>query len=160
VELSERYAEGQATWEDLSRLERKAEDLADVAEQRQLRGWNAARTAARAAAEQALVAAQRSAERATSDPDLVLEHFGNPFRPLTLSPNLLCWQDNTVVRLAQAAYDDRRLPSGTLDNTRLAILADALEEAGCADEQILTHLRSGVAHYRGCFVVDALLGKS
>ena len=159
VEFSERYAEGQGTLEELGRLERVAEDYADLAEQAQLRGWNAARTAARAAAEQAQVAAQRAAEKA-ADLDLVREHFGNPFRPLTLSPDLLSWQDKTVVRLAQAAYDDRRLPSGILDNTRLAILADALEEAGCAAEQILTHLGGGGAHYRGCWAIDLLLGKT
>jgi hypothetical protein len=44
--------------------------------------------------------------------------------------------------------------------SQTAIVADALEEAGCSDEQILGHLRSGGEHYRGCFVVDALLGKS
>jgi hypothetical protein len=95
-----------------------------------------------------------------SDADLIRDQFGNPFRPLALSPELLSWQEETVIRLAQAAYEERILPTGTLDNTRLAILADALEEAGCADEQILGHLRGGSSHYRGCFVVDAFLGKS
>jgi hypothetical protein len=85
--------------------------------------------------------------------------FGNPFRPIIISSAVMLWNDATVVRLAQAAYDERILPAGALDNTRLAFLADALEEAGCTDEQILTHLRSDTAHYRGCFVVDALLGK-
>jgi hypothetical protein len=72
----------------------------------------------------------------------------------------LTWNDAAVVCLAQAAYDERILPTGTLDNARLAVLADALEEAGCTDVQILTHLRGGGEHYRGCFVVDALLGKT
>jgi hypothetical protein len=64
-----------------------------------------------------------------------------------------------VVCLAQAAYENRQLPPGLLDNARLAVLADALEEAGCQDPVILGHLRSGGEHVRGCFVVDALLGK-
>jgi hypothetical protein len=34
------------------------------------------------------------------------------------------------------------------------------EEAGCTDEQILTHLHGGGEHYRGCWVIDLLLGKS
>jgi hypothetical protein len=72
---------------------------------------------------------------------------------------MLAWNDGTILRLAQAAYEDPILPAGTLDNTRLLILADALEEAGCTDEQILTHLRSGGEHYRGCWVIDLLLGK-
>jgi len=85
--------------------------------------------------------------------------FGNPFRCVTVSSVVVSWNDAIVIRLAQAAYDERILPAGTLDNARLAILADALEEASCTDEQILTHLRDGGEHYRGCFVVDALLGK-
>jgi hypothetical protein len=86
--------------------------------------------------------------------------FGNPFHPIAISPVLVFWNDGIVRLLAQSAYDDRILPAGTLDNTRLLILADALEEAGCTHEQILTHLRSGGDHYRGCWVIDLLLGKS
>jgi hypothetical protein len=92
--------------------------------------------------------------------DSLREIFGNPFRPVTISPAYRSWNEATVVHLAQAAYDNRFLAAGTLDNARLAVLADALEEAGCSDEQILEHLRSGGEHYRGCFVVDALLGKT
>jgi hypothetical protein len=44
-----------------------------------------------------------------------------------------------------------------LDNARLAILADALEEAGCTDQEILAHCRGGGEHVRGCGVVDLLL---
>jgi hypothetical protein len=93
-------------------------------------------------------------------PDLLREVFSNP---LVIPPEIdrawLRWQDGTVSRLAQAAYDGRRLPSGILDNMRLAILADALEEAGCHDQPILSHLRSGADHVRGCFLLDALLEK-
>jgi hypothetical protein len=64
-----------------------------------------------------------------------------------------------VVRLAEPAYQERHLPADTLDLARLAVLADALEEAGCQDVQILGHLRSGGEHYRGCHILDALLGK-
>lgn len=91
--------------------------------------------------------------------DLLRDIFGNPFHAVTLSPPWLTWNSSTVVRLAQAAYDNRILPAGTLDDARLAVLADALEEAGCTEESILGHLRDGGEHYRGCFVVDALLGK-
>jgi hypothetical protein len=159
VELSERFADEQAEWKDLLIRAYEAKELADTAERLQLMGRNAARTAALAGAQNAREAARRASE-AAADADLVREHFGNPFRLLNLSPNVLSWQDKTVFRLAQAAYENRILPAGILNNTRLAILADALEEAGCTDEQILTHLRSGGDHYRGCFVVDALLGKS
>jgi hypothetical protein len=85
--------------------------------------------------------------------------FGNPFRPASLSPAVLAWNDATVVRLGQAAYDERHMPEGSLDNGRLAVLADALEEAGCSDADILDHLRGPGPHVRGCWVVDLLLGK-
>src|SRR5262249_41652079 len=53
--------------------------------------------------------------------------------------------------LARVADEDRKLPAGGLDLTRLAILADALEEAGCAEASILSHLRGPGPHVRGCF---------
>ena len=81
--------------------------------------------------------------------------FGNPFRPVTLGP---AWRTPIVLCLAEAAYDDRSLPSGTLDPDRLAVLADALEDAGCSDADILSHLRGPGLHVRGCYVVDRLLG--
>jgi hypothetical protein len=62
--------------------------------------------------------------------------------------------------MSQAIYDDRQLPRGTFDNGRLAVLADALEEAGCDNADVLAHLRDGGDHVRGCWVVDGLLGKS
>jgi hypothetical protein len=86
--------------------------------------------------------------------------FGNPFRPVTIAPAVLAWNDAAVVRLAQAAYDERHLPAGTLDNGRLAILADALEEAGCTDADILGHLRGPGPHVRGCWPLDLCLGKT
>jgi hypothetical protein len=64
-----------------------------------------------------------------------------------------------VVKLARAAYEARRLPAGTVDGARLAVLADALEEVGLTDAEVLTHLRSGGPHVRGCFAVDVLLGQ-
>ena len=42
---------------------------------------------------------------------------------------------------------------------RLPILADALEEAGCADAGLLSHLREPGDHVRGCWALDLILGK-
>jgi hypothetical protein len=81
---------------------------------------------------------------------------GNPFRPVTLPP---ASQTATIVALAQAAYDERDLPSGHLDPARLAVLADALEEAGCDQANLLAHLRGPGPHVRGCWALDLLLGK-
>ena len=58
------------------------------------------------------------------------------------------------------AYDERLMPSGELDLGRLAVLSDALEEAGCTSAEILTHLRSPGPHVRGCWALDLILGKS
>ena len=82
--------------------------------------------------------------------------YGNPFRPVVLKP---AWQTSTVVALAHATYDNRILPAGTLEPDRLAVLADALEEAGCDNPDILGHLRGPGPHLRGCWVVDLILGK-
>jgi hypothetical protein len=78
--------------------------------------------------------------------------FGNPFRPVTLTPALLAWNDGTAARLAHAIYEDRAFD-------RLPILGDALEEAGCDDADILAHCRGQGEHVRGCWVVDLVLEK-
>jgi hypothetical protein len=62
-----------------------------------------------------------------------------------------------VLSLAEAAYQERLLPSGELDPQRLAVLADALEEAG-AEGDLLAHLRGPGPHVRGCWALDAALG--
>jgi hypothetical protein len=87
--------------------------------------------------------------------------FGNPFRPpLPLTPSLLECQTGLIMRMANAIYEERSLPSGHLDAARLAVLADALEDAGCSqDREVLLHLRGSGDHVRGCFAVDLLLNR-
>jgi hypothetical protein len=82
--------------------------------------------------------------------------FGNPFRPIAIESAL---RTPDVLRLAEAADEERSLPSGHFDNARLAVLADALEEAG-ASGPLLEHLRSPGPHVRGCHALDAILGKA
>jgi hypothetical protein len=85
--------------------------------------------------------------------ELLRDLFGNPFPPAELIGQAwLAWNSGTVLRLAQAIYDQRAFD-------RLPVLADALEEAGCTDAAILDHCRGGGPHVRGCWVVDLLLGK-
>lgn len=82
--------------------------------------------------------------------------FGNPLRPWPpLPPGLLRWNDSLTKRLARAVYEEGSRP-GTLAHDRLAVLADALEEAGCTNQEILSHLREPSLHVRGCWVLDAL----
>jgi hypothetical protein len=83
---------------------------------------------------------------------LLHDIFGNPFRPISIPPAVLAWNDGTLPRLAQAIYEERAF-------NRLPILADALEDAGCNDADILRHCRGGGEHVRGCWVVDLVLGK-
>jgi hypothetical protein len=88
---------------------------------------------------------------------LIHDLLGNPFRPVAADP---AWITPAVVRIAQAAYSERTLPSGELNPARLAVLSDALEEAGCGAAELLSHLRSAGPHVRGCWAVDLCLGKS
>jgi hypothetical protein len=90
----------------------------------------------------------------------IRELFGNPFRPVTIEPSWLRWNGGTVAHLAQAAYNERTLPSGELDRGRLTVLADALEDAGCTVAALLDHLRGPGTHVRGCWAIDHLLGKA
>jgi hypothetical protein len=90
---------------------------------------------------------------------LLRDTFGGPLRPLPpLAPSVLRWNGGTVKRLAEEVYQERLLPSGHLDPHRLAVLADALEEAG-AEAELIAHLRGPGPHCRGCWAVDLLLGK-
>jgi hypothetical protein len=81
----------------------------------------------------------------------------NPFHSVALKR---AWLTPTIVSLAEAAYEHRIMPAGTLDPDRLAVLADALLEAGCDDAAIIGHLRRpGAVHVRGCWCLDLLLNK-
>jgi hypothetical protein len=83
-----------------------------------------------------------------------------PFRPTSIPTPVLAWNAGCVVKLTTGIYEERKLPEGTLDSGRLAVLADALEEAGLDDQGVLGHLREqGGRHYRGCWCVDVVLGK-
>jgi hypothetical protein len=86
--------------------------------------------------------------------------FGTPFRQPLIAPSLLRWNSGVIMKLAQQVYEERLRPTGRLDPARLAVLADALEEAGCSDPGILNHCRQPGEHVRGCWLIDALLGKT
>jgi hypothetical protein len=85
---------------------------------------------------------------------------GTPFGGVRVEGAWVAWQDGLIPGLARAVYEERDPENGLLDRGRLLVLADALEEAGCCDPDILGHCRQASDHYRGCVVVDALLGKS
>ena len=81
---------------------------------------------------------------------MIRDIFGNPFRPVAADP---AWLTSTVVALARGIYDDRAFD-------RMPILADALQDAGCDNDDVLGHCRGPGPHVRGCWVVDLVLGKA
>jgi hypothetical protein len=80
---------------------------------------------------------------------LMRDIFGNPFRPVTLNPS---WLTSTVLALATGIYDEKAFD-------RMPILADALQDADCDNEDILNHCRQPGEHVRGCWVVDLVLDR-
>ena len=93
----------------------------------------------------------RRAERAFQW-KLLEDIFGETSRKKKIKRKWLRWNDGYIPHLAQEIYDNR-------DFERMSLLADALDEAGCKDEEILNHCRQQNEHVRGCWVVDLLLGK-
>jgi hypothetical protein len=87
---------------------------------------------------------------------LLRDVFGDSGRPASLPAE---WRTPDAVSLALAAIEERGMPSGELDFARLAVLSDALEDAGCNDAAILEHLRSPGPHVCGCWTLDLVLGK-
>jgi hypothetical protein len=113
--------------------------------------WNAADEVLKPSVEAAATRTERQ-----NQIDLLRDIFGNPFRSVTIDPS---WPTPAVTSLAAAIYEERHMPSGHFDNHRMGVLADALEDAGCDNAEILGHLRSDGEHVRGCWAVDLLLGR-
>src|SRR5262249_8262792 len=144
VETAERYADGEATEQE----RHQASVQAHTVECREPLVWlNDARRVGLAALACSLdVRDAATIQRPTAA--LLSDILGNPFRPAALAPP---WGPPPVAPLPQTAYEERTLPAGPLDPDRLAVLADALEEAGCDNPDILSHLRGPGPHVRGCW---------
>ena len=168
VEAAERYAEGLVDRGALKEVRQRARQVYKLVP----KGAQLERQAARAAARAAEIAAMMdkgncfpaagnaahaltlAGERSTPEEEniqlaLLRDILGNPFRSVALLP---AWRTPDVCQLAQGIYQEQTFE-------RLPILADALEEAGCTDAQILAHLRGGGTHVRGCWPLDLLLGR-
>jgi hypothetical protein len=172
VEVAQRYSDGRATVGELSAAGQVASSVArvwgdpgsSVARSTHALGgapWSATRASAweaawdaawdaRMVARDLLVGADWEQERAWQA-GLLLDVFGNPFQPPRIDPRWLIQDDGVVGKLALVIYNEDRFGD-------LPILADALEEAGCTSAEMLDHCRAPQAHYRGCWVVDAVLG--
>ncbi len=81
---------------------------------------------------------------------LTADILGDPDFSMALEP---AWRTDTVMALARVIYEQRQFGD-------MPILADALEEAGCTNRDLLDHCRDGLEHYRGCWALDLVLGKS
>ena len=169
VEIAEKYADALASDADLMSARRAAEDASVMALISSRSVYLAATTAAHVSSNTAADTCRAAFLAVTDHEDLwaepqlplVRDIFGNPFRPSPPLPHaVLAWNDGTVRRIAQGIYEDRKMPEGTLDTGRLAILADALLDAGCNDEELIAHCRSEGPHVRGCYAIDLILGKS
>jgi hypothetical protein len=161
VEVSERYADGLATEEELVAASQfpllapaTRQDCRSVAV---ASAWAAAfaitgvSTIAEALPDPRWQEA-RAAEEANQC-DILRDVFGRHFHLKLVLSSWLASTDGTVGQLARTIYDERAFD-------QIPILADALEAAGCADDAILDHLRGPGPHLPGCWVVDLLLKKS
>jgi hypothetical protein len=180
VLVAERYAEGEASDGDLEAARLNAEMSYMNAPQFQMRAymgaWETTNEQAMEAARQACdhilqqgiqdelydVPAGPMEARARADAleaegrglcDAVRELFGNPFRPVKFDRNWLLYFGGAGEAMLQTVLQDNCFDE-------LPYLADALTDAGCAEETILRHLRQPAnTHFRGCWVIDALAGR-
>jgi hypothetical protein len=167
VETAERFAEGMASRKELAAAWEAAGQAVAAAE------WagGATRWAAGAALSAASVedwaawgtawAASAACKRALGDAaaeraaqcDLLRDVFGNPFAPAPLKLSRQHGQAGRAVALAQGIYEGRRFGE-------MPQLAELLQAANCDREDALSHCRSCKEHVRGCWVLDAVLGKN
>lgn len=172
ADAAEAFADGRGAARDLRRLERPVEKLAGRYED----AWRTAlhadkwrdvgyRTYKAVVACALTAQADRYMIRMTSDEvvgavlkkmaerryqaNLLRDIYGNPFRPAAIDP---AWRTSVALAVAGSMYEAR-------DFAVMPILADALEEAGCDDADVLAHCRGPGPHVRGCWVVDLVLGK-
>jgi hypothetical protein len=167
IEVAEQHADGDATDKELAKAMRAAQRAVARAKGAVARvaAWAPywASTSVQTAVEAISLAGQTAMQvmnvfrgdwktPAKHQCVLLLDIFRNPFQPSpSVDPSWLTWNSGTVPRMARAMYDERSFD--------LPILADALEDAGCADSEILLHCRGPGPHVRGCWVLDLVLGK-
>jgi hypothetical protein len=143
VEAVERYAEGLAPRRDM----KKACKNSGLAWLRQLEPLPLALHAVRALIE------NRPADGPRQAADIIRDVLGNPFRPVSLRHGWLRREGGVVRHLADSIAAEERY-------NELPILADALEDAGCAEAALLEHCRGPGPHVRGCWAVDLLRPRS
>jgi hypothetical protein len=91
-------------------------------------------------------------EEETAQAELLRDLAGNPFRKVAWRPKWAQGGDRQAGKLAESIYEARSFEE-------MPILADALEDAGCAEAAILEHLRGPGPHTRGCWALDLVLAR-
>jgi|SRR5581483_2520456 len=81
--------------------------------------------------------------------NLIRELVGNPFRAVMIRPD---WLTSDVLALARGIRDEKAFD-------RMPILADALIDADCTDEEVLSHCRRD-EHDPDCWLLTLLLGRA
>jgi hypothetical protein len=161
LSLAERFADGRAPKVEMGRvhryvLRRIMQGALPETTEEERRINNATKMALGAACPDVWSAASTFVmvpECRAGEDEFLRDVVGNPFQPMAVNAAWLAWNDRGIQKIAQHIYNDHAFDS-------LPVLADALEEAGCTDAAILAHCREPGPHVRGCWVVDALLGKS
>jgi hypothetical protein len=161
VEVAEQFADGHVTEDELAAAQAEVWPLHGSGDQGRSAALHAAGYAAGPAAWDAAwdaagytaraLAAGHQGPQQPVQAALLLDIFGNPFRPATAEGAWRAWNQGMVARLAQGIYDERAFDG-------LPILADALLDAGCDNEDILSHCHAHGPHVRGCWVIDLMLG--
>ncbi len=141
IELAERLADRQASHEEVQAA--RFSGASGLARKTLLRS-------PRMAAHDVLIPLGYNPKHTVMVDRLIRDVVGNPFRPVAVDP---AWLTSTAVGLAHGIYDDRAFD-------RMPILADALQDAGCEDADILGDCRGDGPHVRGCWIVDLVLGKN
>jgi hypothetical protein len=150
VEVSENYADGLAGTDEMRTVRLRCQGVGGqaswyaAASKPEVAARNAARSAQAGVAGNPLLGTE--AGELLAQAVLVRDIFG-------LHPSINpAWLTPIVLQLARAIYNDRAFD-------RMPILADALNEAGCDNDEILRHCRGPGPHVRGCWALDSVLGK-
>jgi hypothetical protein len=160
LELADRYAEGAVSDAERKAARKTIQELRLSLAPRSSRRANAvvyyalgkrASTDLSAAAAMAWEAVYNDPNERLRQVEIVRDVVGNPFRPVAFAPE---WRTDTAIAIARGMYESR-------DFSPMPILADALQDAGCENAEVLNHCRDAEqVHVRGCWVVDLVLSKT
>ena len=165
VEAAERYAEGELTESELEVAANEADSAWSMTEfdpaidglySYAAAAYNVAIDHGRWGETSALEPPEGIIREASPDPSAEsvaqCELLRDIFNPFWMGVRHEAWLTETVLGLA------RNIATlGTFE--RLPVLADALEDAGCDDAELLDHCRSTAPHVRGCWVIDLILAR-